>query len=72
MAGLAVARSDGRYGGRRPSLSDDDVTTAKTLLAKGEPMEKLMDRFDVSRATLYNYGLRIHAPSKPKTRIKKR
>ena len=66
MAGLAAARSDGRYGGRRPSLSDDDIATAKTLLAKGETMEKLMDRFGVSRATLYNYGLRKHSPSSDK------
>jgi hypothetical protein len=72
VVGLAVARSDGRYGGRRPSLSDDDVITAKTLLAKSEPMEKLVDRFGVSRATLYNYGLRKHPPSKSKTRTKKR
>jgi DNA invertase Pin-like site-specific DNA recombinase len=28
VAGLAAARSDGRYGGRRPSLSDDDIATA--------------------------------------------
>ena len=65
-ASLAAARSDGNYGGRRPSLSSDDVATAKALLAKGEPMEKLIDRFGVSRATLYNYGLRKHPPTPTK------
>ena len=62
MAGLAAARNDGRYGGRRPSLSDDDIATAQALLANGETMEKLMDRFGVSRATLYNHGLRRYPP----------
>jgi len=60
LAGLAAARSDGRNGGRPPALSDDDVALAKTLLAKGETMEKLMDRFGVTRSTLYKYGLRRH------------
>ncbi len=67
MAGLAAARSDGRYGGRRPSLSEDDITTAQALLANGETMEKLMDRFGVSRATLYNHGLRKHSLPPAKT-----
>ena len=72
IAGLAAARSNGNYGGRRPSLSADDVATAKALIAKGETMEKLIDRFGVSRATLYNYGLRKHtpAPAKPVSKRK--
>ena len=37
-----------------------------------QTMEKLMDRFGVSRATLYNYGLRKHppAPAKPPSKRK--
>ncbi len=75
MAGLAAARSDGRYGGRPPALSEEDVKTAAAMLAKGETMEKLMDRFGVARSTLYKHGLRKHPPSatKPKrSRSKKR
>ena len=70
LAGLAAARSDGRNGGRPPALSAADVELAQTLLAKGETMEKLMDRFGVTRSTLYKYGLRRHPPitQKPKPR----
>ena len=68
LAGLAAARSDGRNGGRPPALSDDDVALAQTLLAKGETMEKLMDRFSVTRSTLYKYGLRRHPPVSQKTK----
>jgi DNA invertase Pin-like site-specific DNA recombinase len=73
LAGLAAARSDGRNGGRPPALSTDDVELAQTLLAKGETMEKLMDRFGVTRSTLYKYGLRRHPPvtQKPKPRGRK-
>ena len=70
MAGLAAARSDGRYGGRPPALSEEDVKTAAAMLAKGETMEKLMDRFGVARSTLYKYGLRKHPP--PATKSKRR
>ena len=72
LAGLAAARSDGRNGGRPPALSDDDVALAKTLLAKGEAMEKLMDRFGVTRSTLYKYGLRRHPPVSQKPKPKPR
>jgi len=55
-----------------PALSDEDVKTAAAMLAKGETMEKLMDRFGVARSTLYKHGLRKHPPpaTKPKRRLK--
>ena len=68
MAGLAAARSDGRYGGRPPSLSEEDVELAKDMLRKGETLASLMERFKVSRATLYKYGLRKHPAPPPKKR----
>jgi len=71
LAGLASARSDGRYGGRPPALSDEDVELAKTLLVKGETFEKLMDRFSVTRSTLYKYGLRRHPIETQKPKAKR-
>jgi hypothetical protein len=35
-------------------------------------MEKLMDRFGVSRATLYNYGLRKYPPTPIKPASKRK
>jgi hypothetical protein len=35
-------------------------------------MEKLMDRFGVARATLYNYGLRRHLPAPVKAATKRK
>jgi hypothetical protein len=35
-------------------------------------MEKLMDRFGVARATLYNYGLRRHLPGPVKAATKRK
>lgn len=66
LAGLASARSCGRFGGRPPSLSEEDVELAKALLAKGESFEKLRDRFGVANSTLYKYGLRRHPKPKAK------
>jgi len=70
---LAAARSDGSYGGRPPDLTEEDVKTARALLAKGEPIEKLMDRFGVARPTLYKHGLRKHPlPTTKPTRKRRR
>jgi DNA invertase Pin-like site-specific DNA recombinase len=72
LAGLAAARARGIYGGRPPKLSADDAAMARKLLKDGEPFDDLMRRFKVSRATLYNAGIRRHEPKPAKPKRKPR
>ncbi len=53
-AGLAAARSRGRVGGRRPSLSLDQVKMAQQLLKTSDTTaQQVATALHVSRATLY-------------------
>lgn len=55
-AGLEAARARGRKGGRKFSLEDDDVKQLITLYeSKNFPVMEIANRFNISRATLYNY-----------------
>ena len=55
-AGLAAARARGRVGGRKPSLSEEDVKQIKILLADPEmTVGAVAKRFNVSRMTIYRY-----------------
>ena len=57
LAGLAAARSRGRLGGRRRSLSEVDARAAVSLLKQpGIPIREICKRFGVSRSTLYGYA----------------
>lgn len=51
--GIAIAKVEGRYKGRKPSLSAEQVREAKDKAAAGVPMAKLARDLDVSRQTLY-------------------
>ncbi|EOT9000240.1 recombinase family protein, partial [Escherichia coli] len=54
--GLAAARARGRVGGRKPSLSEDDIKQMKILLADPEmTVGAVAKRFNVSRMTIYRY-----------------
>lgn len=54
LAGLAVARSAGRRGGRPRKLTDEDVLLAKKMMVdRTISARKIANRFDVSVATLY-------------------
>lgn len=46
-AGLAVARAQGRIGGRRPKLSEDEWAQIGRLLAAGETRKRVALIFDV-------------------------
>ena len=70
LAGLVAARAQGRLGGRPPSLSPEDIETAKAAIAAGESMDVVARRIGVARSTLYANGLRRHAPAPPKPRRK--
>lgn len=53
-AGLAAARARGRVGGRRPSLSSDQVKMARQLVTNADTtVQQVADALHVSRATLY-------------------
>ncbi len=58
--------------GRPAKLSADDVAMARKLLKDGETFDDLMRRFKVSRATLYNTGIRRHEPTPVKAKSKPR
>jgi len=72
MAGLAAARAQGRYGGRPRVLDENDIKTAKALIAAGESMDDVARRLGVARSTLYAAGLRKHPSPPPKPRRRKR
>ncbi len=52
-AGLQAARARGRNGGRRKSMSADDLHAAETLLAGGVGPTEVAMRLGVSRSTLF-------------------
>ncbi|WP_256331044.1 helix-turn-helix domain-containing protein, partial [Klebsiella pneumoniae] len=55
-SGLAAARARGRVGGRKPSLSEEDVKQIRILLADPEmTVGAVAKRFNVSRMTIYRY-----------------
>ena len=55
LAGLAVARSQGRIGGRPRRLSEAQIEQSGRLLEKGHTRRELALIYDVSLATIYKY-----------------
>jgi DNA invertase Pin-like site-specific DNA recombinase len=53
--GIALAKAAGKYKGRKPALTDDQVTLLRERLASGESVTALAKQFRVSRQTVYNY-----------------
>ncbi|MBA4027439.1 MAG: DNA invertase [Cyanobacteria bacterium DS3.002] len=54
-AGLAAAKSLGRHGGRRRSMTDDKITSAEKLLLTGMLPRPVAKSLGVSLATLYRW-----------------
>jgi DNA invertase Pin-like site-specific DNA recombinase len=52
-AGLAAARQQGRIGGRRPKLTEQQWAQAWRLLEAGESRKRVALIFDVGISTLY-------------------
>lgn len=52
-AGLAAARQQGRIGGRRPKLTEEQWAQAGRLLEAGESRQRVALIFDVGMSTLY-------------------
>jgi DNA invertase Pin-like site-specific DNA recombinase len=53
--GIAIAKSEGKYKGRKPSLTTDGVAELKRRAAAGEKKAALAREFGVSRETIYSY-----------------
>jgi DNA invertase Pin-like site-specific DNA recombinase len=58
--GVDAARKQGRVGGRRPKLTDDDLDLLVELWDRGVPVVKLAEKWDVDKATIY----RAHAKAR--------
>jgi DNA invertase Pin-like site-specific DNA recombinase len=55
MEGIAIAKREGRYKGRKKKLSAEQVKNVKERIAQGDKKATIAREFKVSRATLYQY-----------------
>lgn len=53
QGGLAAAREEGRIGGRRSKLTDEQWAQAGRLIAAGESRQRVALIYDVGISTLY-------------------
>lgn len=53
--GIAIAKSQGKYRGRKPSLSPDQILELVRRAAAGERKTELAREFAISRETVYGY-----------------
>jgi DNA invertase Pin-like site-specific DNA recombinase len=53
--GIALAKKDGVYKGRKPALSADRVTELRKRVEDGGVKARLAREFGISRETLYSY-----------------
>lgn len=53
--GIAIAKVEGKYRGRKPSLTDDRVQELRIRADAGEKKTALAREFGISRETIYSY-----------------
>ena len=53
--GIAIAKSEGKYKGRKPSLTEDRVLELQRRAVNGEKKTTLAREFGISRETVYTY-----------------
>jgi DNA invertase Pin-like site-specific DNA recombinase len=53
--GIAIAKQEGKYKGRKPSLTTERADTLRMRARAGEKKATLAKEFGISRAALYNY-----------------
>lgn len=53
--GIAIAKAEGKYKGRKSKLTDDQVQQLRQLVAAGEKKAGVARGFGISRETLYRY-----------------
>jgi len=57
MAGIAIAKENGVYKGRKKALSNKEVEEVRLLVQSGEAKSRIAEKYGVSRQTLYKYLL---------------
>jgi len=55
LEGIALAKARGAYKGRKPSLSESDISEMCRRVAAGETKAQIARDFEISRQTLYEY-----------------
>jgi DNA invertase Pin-like site-specific DNA recombinase len=55
MEGIAIAKKKGKFKGRKPMLSDEQIQDLKNRVDRGEKKTDIALAFDMSRETLYRY-----------------
>ena len=53
--GIALAKMEGKYKGRKPSLNASQAAKLRQRVEAGEPKSRLAREFNISRETLYCY-----------------
>ncbi len=53
--GVAIAKSKGKFKGRKPMLSEEKQLELKAMVAQGEKKTNVARHFNISRETLYRY-----------------
>jgi Site-specific recombinases, DNA invertase Pin homologs len=53
--GIAIAKAEGKYAGRKKALNDDQIVELKRRVNNGENKTKIAGDFKISRFTLYKY-----------------
>jgi DNA invertase Pin-like site-specific DNA recombinase len=54
--GIAIAKREGKYDGRKPSLSPERASELRERVAAGDLKAALAREFGISRDTLYRYA----------------
>ena len=54
LEGIAIAKTKGKYKGRKPALTEDQADELTRRLVAGEPVAALAREYGVSRQTVYN------------------
>jgi len=61
LEGIAIAKAEGKYS-RRRKVTDEVIEKAKARTEKGEPLSRVAKELNISRETLYKYGVRSALP----------
>ncbi|AFB72979.1 recombinase family protein [Corynebacterium pseudotuberculosis] len=59
--GIAIAKAEGKYKGRKPSLSPEQIQQVRQLKAEGESISTIAKQFGVSRPSIYRALERLRA-----------
>ena len=61
LEGIAIAKANGKYSGRR-KVTDEIIEEAKVRAEAGEPLSRVAKALNISRETLYKYGIKSALP----------